>query len=227
MLAVGAVVALMACDKGGSAGGSGEKCEQDGDCKNGFLCEAKTCVPQSVAQAARDARSGAKDKPASAPVPLTTGDAPTTASAEVAKVECGPPNEVPSVPSDKTDPPQGTEWTNGCDVNTQGANAQPPNCTMKILREWLQVTCKGDVLGYEEMEHFGNEGSDYFKQIVPGSMASFVLRLKKGTNQKVRICRTDGRASLFVSWPGTAEKPLNLALGVGPKCDGSQWGTTH
>src|SRR5688572_2978730 len=44
-IVVGALVALAACDKGGSSGGSGEKCEQDGDCKNGFLCEAKTCVP--------------------------------------------------------------------------------------------------------------------------------------------------------------------------------------
>jgi hypothetical protein len=112
-------------------------------------------------------------------------------------------------------------------VNTQGANAQPSHCNMRILREWLMLTCTGDVLGYEKMEDFGNEGQDYYKQFNPGQMGSFVVRLIRGHNQKVRLCRSNDRASLFVSWPQGNERPLHVALGKGPACDGLDWGSGY
>jgi hypothetical protein len=139
-------------------------------------------------------------------------------------VSCGPPSTIPDIPSERSDPPTLAEWGNACDVNTQGAGSQAADCTMKIKREWLQLTCRGKVSGYEQFDGFGNEGQDYFQQIRQGEMASFVVRLRKGRSQKVRICRGNERASLFVSWPPSSPKPTIVALAAGPACDGSGFG---
>ena len=114
-------------------------------------------------------------------------------------------------------------------MNTQGAGSQAGDCTMKVYREWLQVTCRGNMTGYEQFDKngFGAKGADYYEQHTPGKMASFVVRLRKGRNPKVRLCRGDERASLFVSWPPSEAKPKIIALGAGPKCDGSDWGAVN
>lgn len=134
-------------------------------------------------------------------------------------VSCGSPDTIPPIPATRSKPPTLSEWGRACDVNTQGAGSQAPDCTMKIVREWLQVTCRGKVTGYENFTDFGNEGADYFKQVELGEMASFVVRLRKGRNQKVRICRGAERASLFVSWPPSKDNPSIVALGMGPGCE--------
>ena len=41
------------------------------------------------------------------------------------------------------------------------------------------------------------------------------------------MCRENDRASLFVSWPPSSDKPKNIALGQGPECDGSDWGAGY
>jgi len=169
------------------------------------------------------------EKPAAAPTGATTAApaatptaAPTTTATPTFKV-----GEVPAIPDGKSNPPQGAEWDQGVAVNTQGANSRAKRCTMLVLREWLNVYCTGKVIGYEKKEDFGNLNSDYYEKIVAGKYASFVMRLKKGVNQKIRICREGDRASLFVSWPGSADKPKHLALGQGPECDGSDWGAGY
>ena len=131
---------------------------------------------------------------------------------------------VPDIPTSKSDPPKGSEWDQGIEVNTQGATSRPPDCAMHVLREWLSVFCSGDVTGFEKMEDFGREGYDYYMSIRPGKHAHLVVRLKQGKSQKIRICRKGNRASLFVNWPGAAAKPRHIALGKGPECDGSDWG---
>jgi len=132
---------------------------------------------------------------------------------------CGPLGEVPPIPSDPSKPPTVEEWNNACPVNTQGANTHPDDCEMKVLREWLRVSCKGNYTGYEKMSSFGAVGADYFEMKGNG-LVSFVLKLSAGRNQKVRICKPGGRASLFVSWPSTKPKPLHIALAKGPSCEG-------
>jgi hypothetical protein len=146
------------------------------------------------------------------------GDKPAGEGA-VEAVSCGEPSVIPPIPATKSNPPTVSEWGRACDVNTQGAGSQPSDCTMKVMREWLQVTCRAEITGYENLTDFGSEGADYFKQIQIGKMASFVVRLKKGRNQKVRICKRDGRASLFVSWPPSKDNPSIVALGIGPGCE--------
>ena len=134
---------------------------------------------------------------------------------------------VPEIPEGRSNPPQGTEWDQGVPVNTQGANSRGQKCSMHILREWLRIYCCGKVIGYEKMEDFGTLQSDYYEKIVPGKYASFVVRLRKGKSQKIRICREGDRASLFVNWPPSRDKPVHVALSQGPPCDGSDWGVGY
>ena len=88
---------------------------------------------------------------------------------------------------------------------------------MKVVREWLKVHCDGDVLDYEKMKGFGNEGYNYFKMVEAGHMADFVVRLRKGSSMELKILRETQHASLFVSWPPSSEQPLHVALGIGQR----------
>lgn len=169
----------------------------------------------------------AKDK-APAPTPVAPAPASTNtavAAADRAKFEVQ--STLPPIPTTKSNPPQGTEWNDGVPINTQGANARGKNCRMMVLREWLNIYCTGDVIGYEKKEDFGTLNEDYYEQIVPGKFASFVLRLRPGHHPKIRICREQNRASLFVNWPPSSDWPLHVALGHGPPCDGSDWGAGY
>jgi hypothetical protein len=149
-----------------------------------------------------------------------TASATEKASADAA---CGPPSEIPDIPDSRSNPPSLEEWGTGCDVNTQGAG-KAADCTMKVKREWLQITCRGNMTGYEQFDGFGTLGQDYFEQHRAGQMASFVVRLRKDRSLKVRFCRGNERASLFVSWPPGRTKPSIIALAAGTACDGSSWG---
>jgi hypothetical protein len=166
------------------------------------------------------------------PTSTTTGaTAPTAApEASTTAVAKGPSYKiggVPDIPSAKSNPPVGSEWDQGVAVNTQGASARAKRCSMHVLRDWLRIYCTGKVIGYEKKTDFGTLGGDYYERIEAGKYASLVVRLKKGKNQMIRICRETDRASLFVSWPVTADKPKNIALGTGPVCDGSDWGAGY
>lgn len=171
-----------------------------------------------------------ESKPATATPAATAAPPASAATAAAAAGSKGPSfkiSDVPDIPSEKSNPPQGAEWDQGVAVNTQGAGSRAKRCSMHVLREWLRIYCSGKITGYEKKEDFGELGHDYYEKIVAGKYASFVIRLKKGENQKIRICREGDRASLFVSWPPTADKPKNIALGQGPECDGSDWGAGY
>lgn len=179
-----------------------------------------------------DKAEPAKEAPVATPIA-----APTTPAAPSAEPAAAAENterkisfklgDVPDIPEGKSNPPQGTEWDSAPLVNTQGANARADRCSMRVLREWLRIYCTGDVIGYEKMEDFGTLQNDYYMKISPGKFASFVVRLRKGKNPKIRVCREDDRASLFVSWPPGVDKPKHVALGKGPACDGSDWGVGY
>ncbi len=151
--------------------------------------------------------------PAAAPSPAPAPEAPEAPEPKRAapKPEVNEKG-VPAIPDTKSDPPKGSEWDDGLAVNTQGAGSQAKDCTLMVLREWLQVTCRGKVTGFEKMDGFGRKNVDYFESFIPGKHGSFVLRLKKGKYPKVRICRGSSFASLFVSWPASAERPKHIAL---------------
>jgi hypothetical protein len=204
------LAALLAC-KQGEEGGSGATCTGDGDCKNGFLCESKACIPKEAADKIRAAA-----KPQATPAPTASAAPPAEAKDErPADKDDGP---IPAIPEDKSSPPTVAEWNAGPDVNTQNEHSRPDKCEMKIVREWLRVTCRGDIVRTEKMEGFGNKNADYFEMIKPGNMASYVVRLKRGKTQSVRICRANDRASLFVNWPSAKDRPVHAALGKGPAC---------
>ena len=157
-----------------------------------------------------------KDKTADAkPSATATATATPTAVAQ----ECGSTKTIPTIPTGRSNPPTVAEWKTACEVNTQGANSEGQDCTSHILREWLRITCRNDITGVENFEGFGAEGLDYFKVINKPDLVSYVVRLRKGHSQKVRMCRSDQRASLFVSWPSSKEQPTIVAVGRGPKCD--------
>ncbi len=189
-------------DGDGSGKGKGDGSGKgDGDDK-GAVAEPKSEAPKTAV---------AEPAPAPAPPPEP---APPPAPA------CGPPDKVPAIPAERSDAPASLEeWKAACPVNTQGPNSHAPDCTSMVLREWLKVTCTGKMLGFEEMDGFGVEGQDYFKLFTPNQALSFVVRLRKGQSQKVRMCRPNQRASLFVSWPPSKEQPTIIAVGIGPKCE--------
>ncbi len=205
------VIALLACKTGEDRESERgpERCSGDGDCKNGFLCEAATCVPESVAEKAR-----AVDRAAASPAVSVAPVAPPPAP--VATVDEGP---IPLVPTVFSNPPQGGEWDAGVALNTQEIHSQPEDCDVRVLREWLQVTCRGPYTGYERMVEFGRKNHDYYESIQPGKMVSFVVRMRKGKTQSVRICAPTKRASLFVNWPLGRDRPVHIALGRGPLCE--------
>lgn len=217
------LVVLVACKLGEEEkAAAGAECSRDSECRSDLLCEGAMCVPKAVAERARSANSGAKaDRATATPVACASPPPPTTSA--VAQVE-GP---IPLIPTERSNPPQGSEWDQGKAVNTQHPASQPDKCSMHILREWLQVTCREDYRGYEKMENFGVKNADYYERIDPGRVLSFVLRLKKGKTQAIRFCGPGRRASLFVNWPAAADRPTHVALGKGPACDGSEWGTTR
>jgi len=206
-----AVTALAACKKLEDAGterqpaasATNERgpCKSDADCSEGTLCESSACVPAEVAHKVREAAT----KDVIAPPPSTSAD---------------PTELIPAIPSDKSNPPKATEWDDGKEVNTQETNSQPDKCSMRILREWLQISCREDYSSYEKMENFGLKNSDYFEFIQPGRVVSFVVRLQRGKTQTVRICGEDQRATLFVNWPAQKDRPVHVALGKGPACEG-------
>ncbi|MCA9622411.1 MAG: hypothetical protein KC731_25485 [Myxococcales bacterium] len=195
------LVSLVGCD---ALQGLGQKPDEDA---------AETAEVGSGKKGKSSAKDGKKS--GKGLVDTVEPDAPKGGPAS----SCGPPNQIPVIPGTTSPPPSLAEWSTACDVNTQGAGSQPGNCTMKIVREWLQVTCRGDMRGYESFEGFGSEGADYFKQVKVGNLISFVVRLGRGKSQKVRLCTNVDRASLFVSWPPSRPQPSIVALGVGPRCD--------
>ena len=164
-------------------------------------------------------------QPSAQPTPTVASEETASAAPEPTARPAPKPDVdergVPAIPADRSDPPKGSEWENGIAVNTQGAGSQAKDCTLRILREWLQVTCRGSVTGYEKLSGFGTKNQDYFESFVNGQHGSFVVRLKKGRYPKVRICRGGNYASLFVSWPAAAERPKHVALAQIPKRCGS------
>ena len=206
------VVALLACKKG-SEGGAGSECSSDGDCKNGFLCEAKFCVPKEVAEKARAAATASSPPAVTSVAPAATAPATTEAPASA-----GAGKGIPEIPEGRSKPPTVAEWSSAAEVNTQEPNSRPDECFTKVVREWLKVHCDGNVLGIEAMESFGTQNADYFFSVRPGKAADFVVRLKRGKTQKLRICRDPGNAALFVNWPAADDRPIHIALGKGNPC---------
>jgi hypothetical protein len=185
------------------------KCGSDGDCAAGLLCESKACVPADLAQEVRAARRAkAENAVAVAPAPSTEP----------------PVSPIPEIPTELSPPPQGTEWKQGVEVNTQQSNSQPDKCTLRVLREWVQVTCREDYSSYEAMENFGTKGRDYFASVQPNKVVDFVFRLRKGKAQSVKICGEKAQATLFVNWPAEKDRPTHIALGKGARCEGDKDG---
>ena len=210
------VLALFGCSRGGKDQEQGkhaaEACKSDKDCAKGYLCESKACVPKAVAEKVRAAeRAKKEEKPKVEPSP-----APAPAGSSAAPANEGP---IPLIPTTKSNPPQGTEWEQGVAVNTQEVNSQPDDCTLRVMREWVQVTCTGPYTGYEKMKEFGRKGMDYYEAIRPGKSVSFVVRLHKGKSQSVHICAPEKGAQLFMSWPKDKDRPSHIALGRGPVCE--------
>ena len=123
---------------------------------------------------------------------------------------------IPDIPSDRSKPPTVDEWKAGTVVNSQEKNSRPDKCELRIVREWLKINCTGDVLGINDLDGFGAEGTDHFKSIKEGQLADIVVRLKENQALSTRIVRNaEGDAALFTHWPKGAKKPYIIALGRG------------
>jgi len=192
------------------------------------------CESSSTPTAAADTATAAPPKATAVPsasatvaaLPSATATAAVSASAATAVT---PPDKgkiavdeskidktIPDIPADRSPPPSFEEWKTGTVVNSQGKSSRPDKCEMKIVREWLKVKCEGDVLGINDLDGFGAEGTDHFKFFKEGQVADIVVRLKEGQSLSTRIPRgAYGDALLFTHWQKGAKKPYIIALGSG------------
>ena len=163
-----------------------------------------TAAPSAMAPAA--AVSSAPAAPASKP----------PSKENIAVDESKIDKSIPDIPSEGSKPPTMEEWKTGTVVNSQEKNSRPDKCEMKIVREWLKIKCEGDVLGINDLDGFGAEGTDHFKAYQEGKFADIVVRLKEGQALSTRMPRgAEGDAALFTHWQKGAKKPNIVALGRG------------
>jgi hypothetical protein len=124
---------------------------------------------------------------------------------------------IPEIPEGVSKPPTVAEWNDAPTINTVGANSEPKDCYMKLVREWLKVNCSGKIVRVDEVDGFGKQNVDHFESIKPGKSADYVVRLRKGVALKAKVRREDDAAALFVNWPAGASKPTIIALQAAPK----------
>lgn len=195
-------------------------------CTLAFGCEnSPTTTPVAAETAA-----ATPPKATAAPTAKTTAAATATATATAAAAaDTKPPSKeniavveskidktIPDIPTERSKPPTLDEWKAGTVVNSQEKNSRPDRCEMKIVREWLKIKCEGDVLGINDLDGFGAEGTDHFKALKEGQFADIVVRLKEGQALSTRIPRgAEGDALLFTHWQKGAKKPNIVALGRG------------
>lgn len=210
-LVVGLLVGAQACTKGATQ----SKCKADTDCKNGTLCEGDMCIPEEVAQKARNF-----DKQ----VAPAKAEAPPKKEEEVEKSDAPKTDEVkvPLIPREKSDPPKTEDWEKAVEVNTQHEHGIAKECSMKVVREWVRVFCRGEILGYQDLTEFGKKSVDHYVSVKESSL-SFVGRIKQGPRQFVRICRETDRAALAIYWPPGKDRPEHIALGDGKPCEGTEY----
>jgi hypothetical protein len=174
--------------------------------------------------AARTSASPEKSAAAPSATAVASSDSSGTAPASIkppdkeniAVDESKIDKSIPDIPSDRSQPPTIDEWKTGTAVNSQEKNSRPDKCELKIVREWLKIKCEGDVLGINDLDGFGAEGTDHFKAHNEGKFADIVVRLKEGQALSTRILRgAEGDAALFTHWPKGAKKPYIIALGRG------------
>ena len=120
---------------------------------------------------------------------------------------------ITTVPG-RSAPPSISEWSSVSDINQAGPSSKPRDCEIKIVREWMKVHCEGNVKSVEKIEGIGKEGVDHFKQVTPGEMADFVVKLKKGGSIKMRILRDPQSATLFTNWAGGADRPGTVVMNI-------------
>lgn len=212
VLALGFLVGATGCTKSRSDQG----CKADTDCKNGTLCEGGMCIPDEVAQKARnfDKQQADKAKAASKKEALKEEESEAPAKADAA-LEVG---IVPLIPQEKSDPPKLEEWEKAPEVNTQHEHGIAKECSMKVVREWVRVFCRGEILGYQDLTEFGKKSVDHFVSVKESSL-SFVGRIKPGPRQFLRVCRASDRAALAIYWPPGKDRPEHIALGDGRPCE--------
>ncbi len=178
-------------------------------------------APTIAAVPGQPAVQGAQVQPQAPAQPMAPTPPPTPPAPAPAPAATVDAKGVPLIPSTRSKPPTVAEWNSGLVVNTQGAGNRSKACELRIVREWLRVSCHSKkITGYEKMSGFGAKNNDYYEMVKPGKLASFVLRLKKGRYPKIRICQGNTFSSLFVSWPAAAERPKNIAMAdIGRACD--------
>jgi hypothetical protein len=191
-------------------------------CTLAIGCENSPTPTPVVAETAAAAPAKASAAPSATPTVAAVSSATAAPASKppskenIAVDESKIDKSIPEIPSGRSKPPTIEEWKTGTVVNSQEKNSRPDKCEMKIVREWLKIKCEGDVLGINDLDGFGAEGTDHFKALKEGQFADIVVRLKEGQALSTRIPRgAEGDALLFTHWQKGAKKPNIVALGRG------------
>lgn len=145
------------------------------------------------------------------PTPTDESSAPVAPTEAPPAAPAPAPNGIPEIPDGRSKPPTVAEWGSATNVNTASKGAQPSNCYMKIVREWLKVHCDGFMQHVTNEEGLGAEGVEHFTW-VNDKVADVVVRVRKGQSMKLRIVRDGQTVAMFTNWPAGAPRPTVMAL---------------
>lgn len=195
--ALALIVALLACKQGG---GAGSRCEGDGDCKNGFLCESSVCLDaEKVKQLRGETNPGA---------PLANAAPPLSAPP--------PPAAAPQGPrlaagfegiGERSTPPTLAEW-DAVPREITVAHSTPLRCETKFLREWLRVSCRGkEVQTIAVQQRDGVVSGEVMTYAKAGQVTSLVMPIRGSLLVKVAFGWSWGTRTLSVKYDRGAPQP--------------------
>lgn len=149
-----------------------------------------------------------------APAPTVVASSTAAAPAPAASIATPRPPSIeeqrraaiPTPPKDVSPRPTSEEWKTAPEVNSGDPNRRPRDCTMRMLREWLQIGCStGDGHAWP-LSPWGKGGVDWFQ-----TGDDLELRLRPGSLLRGYLGASH-RGHFLVAWPTTDDKPHAVSL---------------
>ena len=114
------------------------------------------------------------------------------------------PGPVPVAVQDPSPQPREADFLKGFDVSTTDKVRRYPKCTMRMLRDWLLVSCETT---FANLVGAGTPGKDYLVRPATIGPSLVILPLRKGMDVESRM--TPG-GMFRVKWPDGERAPTRI-----------------